>query len=49
MCIAPKIDAKTHVPGCSMKDAKAKKTTNVPEDDLLQLIFNEQFATSIEF
>lgn len=25
MCISPKIDAKTHVPGCSMREAKVKK------------------------
>lgn len=48
MCIAPKIDAKTHFPDCSIKEAKSNKTMNVPKDVLLQLILDEQFATSIE-
>lgn len=48
MCIAPKIDAKTHFPGCSIKEAKSNKTMNVPKDILLQLILYEQFATSTE-
>lgn len=48
MCIAPKIDAKTHFPGCSIKEAKSNKITNVPKDVLLQLILDELFATSIQ-
>lgn len=48
MCIAPKIDAKAHFPGCSIKEAKSNKTMDVPKDILLQLILDEQFATSIE-
>lgn len=48
MHIAPKIDAKTHFPGCSIKEAKSNKTVSVPKDVLLQLILDEQFATSIE-
>lgn len=48
MCIAPEIYAKTHFPSCSIKEAKFNKTMNVPKYFLLQLILDEQVATSIE-
>lgn len=48
MSIAPKIDAKPHFTGCSIKEAKSNKTMSVPKDVLLQLILDEHFATSIE-
>lgn len=48
MCIAPKIDAKTHFPGCNTKEANSNKIMNVPKDVLQQLILDEKFATSTE-
>lgn len=48
MCIAPKTYAKTHIPSCSIKEAKSNKIMNMPEDVPLQLILDEQVATFAE-